>query len=310
MRAKNPGILALLTCCIFCNYASHASSPSPFSQYGVIQNVQKYSTQPGYDPNGPYNMRMPQPVYATGPKIDSEDCQTIVYNLIISQCALLNNCASTTLQEIRPAILLQLSRISNGNYISSCSGYLDTAFEQYKANYTTSGPSGYTPFPNATAPNPNAYDSGINIPNPFAPQTPEWAKEMQERKKELESLQSQNGANNVGLQRASFPTTYADLSFAERIANEAKGYEPYKDNRAYTEIEIESEEEYLTRQQNLMRIKDSMNMTIDEFCKKYPDDTRCVKTATNNNGNGSTPTTSTDPKKQALIDRIIAAFPK
>ena len=247
MRAKNPGILALLTCCIFCNYASHASSPSPFSQYGVIQNVQKYSTQPGYDPNGPYNMRMPQPVYATGPKIDSEDCQTIVYNLIISQCALLNNCASTTLQEIRPTILLQLSRISNGNYISSCSGYLDTAFEQYKANYTTSGPSGYTPFPNATAPNPNAYDSGINIPNPFAPQTPEWAKEMQERKNELESLQNQNGANNVGLQRASFPTTYADLSFAERIANEAKGYEPYKDKRAYTEIEIEDKKTYESR---------------------------------------------------------------
>ena len=247
MRANKSGILALLTGCIFCICALHASSPSPFSQYGVIQNVQKYSTQPGYDPNGPYNMRMPQPVYATGPKIDSEDCQTIVYNLIISQCAPLNNCASTTLQEIRPAVLLQLSRISDGNYISSCSGYLDTAFEQYKANYTTSGPSGYTAFPDATAPNVNAYDSELEFYNPFTPNVPDWAKEMQERKKELESLQSQNGASNVGLQRASFPTTYADLSFAERISNEAKGYEPYKDNRAYTEIEIESQEDYETR---------------------------------------------------------------
>ncbi len=257
MRVNNPSILALLTGCIFCTYSSRASSPSPFSQYGVIQNVQKYSTQPGYDPNGPYNMRMPQPVYATGPKIDSEDCQTIVYNLIISQCALLNNCASTTLNDIRPAVLLQLSRISDGNYISSCSGYLDSAFEQYKANYTTSGPSGHVAFPNATAPNPNAYDSGINIPNPFAPNVPEWAKEMQERKNELESLQNQNGANNVGLQRASFPATYADLSFAERIANETKGYEPYKDSRAYTEIEIESEEEFLTRRKRVEQQKNA-----------------------------------------------------
>ena len=257
MRVFKSNILITMLGCIFCTYVSHASDPQPFSQYGVIQNVQKYSTQPGYNPNSPYGVRLPQPVYATGPKIDSEDCQTIVYNLIIAQCAQLDNCVGTTLHEIRPAILLQLSRMTGGNYANACSGYLDSAFETYLANYTTSGPTGYTAFPDATAPNPEAYDSELRFHNPFAPNVPDWAKEMQERKKELESLQSQNGANNVGLQRASFPTTYADLSFQERIANETKGYEPYKDKRAYTEIEIESEEEFLARRKRVEQQKNA-----------------------------------------------------
>lgn len=280
MRVNKPNLLAIIYGCIFCTFATHASSPSPFSQYGIIQNVQNYSNQPGYNPNGPYNIRLPQPVYAMGPKVDTTECQTIVYNLVIAQCAPLNNCASTTLDEIRPAIMLQLSRMTDGNYATACAGYVDSAFAQYKANYTTSGPSGYTAFPDSTAPNPNAYDSEIQFYNPFTPNVPEWAKEMQERKNELESLQNQNGANNVGLQRASFPTTYADLSFAERIANEAKGYEPYKDKRAYTEIEIESEEEYKTRHQNIIKMHDQIGMTTEEFCKKYPNEEICKNLAT------------------------------
>lgn len=309
MRVNNPSILtALLGYMVYMSVAL-AAGPQPFSQYGVIQGVTNYSTNPVYNPNSPYNMRMPTPVYAMGPQVDTQQCQTIVYNLIISKCALLNNCASTTLSEIRPDIMLSLSRMPGGNYAASCSGYLDSAFADYRAANTTSGPVGVTAFPDATAPNVNAYDSELEFYNPFDAKKPDWAIEMQERKMELENLQSQNGANNVGLERASFPTTYADLSFAERIANEAKGYEPYKDNRAFTEIEIESQEDYLTRQQNIMRMKDSMNMTHSDFCKKWPDDARCKQTAGGGNGGGSTPKLS-DEKKQALIDRIIAAFPK
>ena len=46
---------------------------------------------------------------------------------------------------------------------------------------------------------------------------------------------------------AEFPTTYSDLSFTERMANKAAGYEPYKDMKAFTELKVESHETYLER---------------------------------------------------------------
>ncbi|MBP3397895.1 MAG: hypothetical protein J6K82_03110, partial [Alphaproteobacteria bacterium] len=46
---------------------------------------------------------------------------------------------------------------------------------------------------------------------------------------------------------AEFPTTYADLSFTERMANKTAGYEPYKDMKAFTELKVESNETYLER---------------------------------------------------------------
>ena len=49
-----------------------------------------------------------------------------------------------------------------------------------------------------------------------------------------------NDVNSSHLVRTpEFPATYADLSFTERMENAAAGYEPYKDKRAYKEIEIE-----------------------------------------------------------------------
>ena len=232
----------------------HASTP--FSKYGVIQNVQNYSTNPFWNPDSPYNMRMPQPVYATGPDVTTDECQRIVTSLVTVQCMNLNNCIDTQLSDIRPAVMLQLSRMTGGNYATACGGYLDGIFNDYVSQYANAAPRGVaTSFPDAVVPNPNFDGAEIQINNPYKIQQPDWATEMQERKQELQDLQTQTGTNSYGVYSADFPTTYADLSFSERMANAQQGYEPFKDARAYTELKIESEEEYLTRQQTIQQQK-------------------------------------------------------
>ena len=152
-------------------------------------------------------------------------------------------------------------------------------------------------------------DATFEIKNPFSPKLQEWQNEILDRKQELKDLQSANGVDAPHLVRTTeFPDTYADLSFSERMENAAAGYEPYKDSRAYKEIKIESEKDYLIRQQELARAKDRMNLTMAEFCKKYPTDELCKKKDSSSNNSGSSKSVS--PEKQQLIDRIIAAFPK
>ena len=229
-------------------FFSTAHAATPFSKYGVIQNVQSYSTNPFWNPDSPYNNHIPQPVYATGPDVTTDECQRIVSSLVTVQCMNANNCIDTQLSDIRPAIMLQLSRMTGGNYATACGGYLDSIFNEYVAQYAIAAPNGTaTAFPTAIVQNPNTTDNQIQIKNPLSPQIPDWAQEMKERKQELQDLQTQTGSNNYGITSADFPTTYADISFSERMANAQAGYEPFKDMKAYRSMNIESEEAYLAR---------------------------------------------------------------
>ena len=145
------GIFAVFATCYTMSHAS-----TPFSKYGVIQNVQNYSSNPFWNPNSPYNQRMPQPVYATGPDITTDECQRIVTSLVTVQCMNLNNCITTELSDIRPTIMLQLSRVSGGNYATACGGYLDGIFNDYVAQYANAAPRCFAAsFPNATTQNKN-----------------------------------------------------------------------------------------------------------------------------------------------------------
>lgn len=244
---------------VFCGVSVGADTP--FSQYGMIQNVQNYSSNPFWSPNSPYNQRMPTAVYATGPDVETPECQRIVSSLVTTICAMQNNCIELQLSDIRPTIMLQLSRMSGGNYATACAGYIDTIFNDYVQNYGIAVPTGVTPFPTATIPNPDANGSEFKIDNPYEIQLQDWQTDVIERKLELQRLQSMNGAGDEHVERASFPTTYADLSFSERMENSAAGYTPYKDNSAYKPIEIESQEDYLIRQQDIAIRRDSLCAT-------------------------------------------------
>ncbi len=262
MRIKYSIFLILCAGTLFpdANAAPISQNPTsiqPISQYGLVQNVQNYSSNPFWNPNGPYNQRMPQPVYVQGADLNTADCQRTVGTLVASYCVDNGNCVGMQLSDVRPAIMLQLARLPGHNYATSCAGFVDSEFNSYVSKYSNAGPSNsYVAFPTATTPNTSVNESGYNIENPYKIQNrtwngEEWEKELKERAIELKELQSQNGANDVKLARADFPVTAADLSFSERMELRAAGYEPWKDSSPYAEpFQIESEEKYLSQMHN------------------------------------------------------------
>ncbi|MDE6570604.1 MAG: hypothetical protein K2L95_00065 [Alphaproteobacteria bacterium] len=314
---------------------SHATSfpsgtPTVMSKYGQIQNVQNYSSNPFWSPDAPYNQRMPVPVYVQGADLNAGDCMTVVNSLIASQCASRNHCLNTQLSDVRPAIMLQLSRMPGHNYASSCAGYIDTLFADYVAQYRVTTPSGGAAFPTGTIANPNINQPTYQMANPYQPRVPgspgdPWGQGIIDRATEMKRLQAQNGSGTSNqLAAAAFPTTIADVSFTERMENKAAGYEPYKDASAYQALNIESDETYWAREQQKMEFLKQTNYA--EWCRRMP--TECARekqgaaasatTATTttgggagqnqSGGTGAQPVSAAD--RQALIDKIISAFPK
>lgn len=260
--------------------ASLAHADTPFSKYGMIQNVQNYSSNPFWNPDGPYNQRMPTAVYATGPDVETADCQNIVSYLVATECNARNKCISTQLSDIRPSIMLQLSQMPGGSYATAYGGYVDSAFEQYVKQNAVAAPSAGAAFPTVTGMGTKNNDTTFEIKNPFSPKLQQWQMEILDRKQELKDLQAANGVSEPHVVRTTeFPTTYADLSFSERMENAAAGYEPFKGVSAYKEIKVESEENYLKRQQELARMRDELNLNDEEFCKKHPTHTKCKESA-------------------------------
>lgn len=231
MRVKHT--LLLIFFMFFGTAFSNAWGVAPFSKYGNIQNVQTYSSNPFWTPDAPYNQRMPTPVYATGTDIETTDCQRVTTNLVAAICATMNDCANATLSDIRPTLITQMSRMPGGNYATACAGYLDTAFSDYVRKYAHAGANiaGAT-FPTATIPTPTVQNTGTQVA--FPEKQPEWAMDVQRREQELQNLKATGPS--------AFPTTYADLSFTERMQNAAEGYAPFKDTSAYKPIKIESKE--------------------------------------------------------------------
>ncbi|MDE5615542.1 MAG: hypothetical protein K2I81_01775 [Alphaproteobacteria bacterium] len=260
--------------------ATSAEAAAPLSQYGQIQNVQNYSTNPFWSPGQQYNKRiLPTPVYATGPEVTTSDCQNIVTGLISAQCASLNNCSGMRVSDVRPAIMLELSRMPGHNYASSCAGYIDTAFDTYVKQYANAVQP--TSFPTATGAANVQTQNEFKINNPYAPKVPGWANDVKERAIELQQLQSQNGAGAEHIAKADFPTTINDVSFTDRMENLAAGYAPYKDAKAYNGITVEKPEDALNRRLAMAQARqqlDRLQMPPKEYCDKYPnDDTQYCK---------------------------------
>ena len=257
---KNTALFALLTTGMVCATTGFAATSAlntstairPVSQYGLIQNVQDYSTNPFWNKNSIYNQAFPQPVYVTGPELTTSDCTSTIGGLISSYCASNNDCIGMQLSDVRPVIMLQLSRMPGHNYATQCSGYIDSEFNSYTKKHATAVPNGTVAFPGATDANPNYNASEFKLENPYEikPATwqgDDWMMDRINRIKELQELQSQNGVGNEHIAKSDFPTTISDLSFAERMELKQQGYEPYKDSSAYHPIEIESEEAYFQR---------------------------------------------------------------
>lgn len=254
---------SLAVFCLFFALDCNAAS-SLFSNYGQIQNVQNYSSNPFWTPNNSsYHQGLPRPVYAQGTDLDTAECTNAVQSLVAVQCMARDNCKNTPLSEIRPAVMVQLSSLPNHNYVTACSGYIDGIYEKYIEYYGNNSPK-KTSFPSGTTPNKNLVNTTNQIENPYRQNTPKWRTEINQRAAELEELQRQNGGDDIGLDANSFPATYADLSFSERIANEKAGLEPYKDLKPYRELNVES---------------------ASEWCSYHPNTPGCSKTTNSGNNN-------------------------
>lgn len=303
MTTKHIRFLTFCCAAIFPCAASNAVTP--LSQYGQIQNVQNYSSNPFWSPGQQYNKRiMPSPVYATGPAVETSDCQNIVANLVAVQCATQNNCTNMRVSDIRPAVIVGLSRLPGNNFASSCSGYIDSAFEAYVNQHTNTVQP--TAFPASTDAASTQPQNEFKINNPYEIKTPTWASEAKERANQMQQLQSQDAENTNRVTAAAFPTTINDVSFEDRMNNLAAGYAPYKDASAYNSIKVESPEDALARQLETLekqRAIDATTLSKEEYCDKYPlDDQNCVQTPGLEEqiiAIGNAPTTQTPPQSQS-----------
>ncbi|MBR3510799.1 MAG: InlB B-repeat-containing protein [Alphaproteobacteria bacterium] len=258
MRKKH--LISLSTAVFSCIYMVSAMAASAiFSDYGQIQNVQKYSSNPFWTPNSPYNQRLPQPVYVQGADLNAGECENIVNSLINVQCSARNNCKSTSLKDIKPVILIQLSNLPGHNYLYACSGYIDYLYDSYVTKYRNTIPQNrVVAFPQATEP--AQYNDNTNMvfeKNPFKADTPKWKQEIAERAQELKELQEQNSVGTEHLSSTAFPKTYKDISFQERVANETEGYKPFKDKHAYDLPQFKDEDEWCE------------DHSGSDICKKY-----------------------------------------
>ena len=236
--------LILAELCGFYTFSATAAI-SIFSDYGQIQNVQNYSTNPFWSPNSPYNQRLPQPVYVQGADLKAADCISVVKSMVSAQCMTRDNCKNTVLSDIRPTIMVQLANLPGANYVSACSGYLDYIFDTYKQQNGNTLSNRKISFPAETTPNPDINNTnGVQLKNPYKSQPPKWLQDIKGRADELKELQKQNGSDDYALSAKTFPKTYEDLSFTERMENDRAGLMPYKDLKAYYTLDIENITEY------------------------------------------------------------------
>ncbi|MCL1892140.1 MAG: hypothetical protein FWF97_02525 [Alphaproteobacteria bacterium] len=249
-------LLVLALCAAGVSYAADF----PLSNWGQIQNVQSYSSNPYYNPNSPYNQRLPQPIYAQGTELNAGDCRSVASTLVAQQCAARNNCAGLQLSDIRPAVMIQMSNMSGHNYVTACGGYINAAFDDYKKNANVLG-GGVIPAQAGTISFPAAGGgaaqptSQLAMENPFEREDPQWLKDRIGRQKEMRALQRENGSDDVQLSATQFPTTYADLSFTERMENNKAGYEPWKDAKAYKPIRVEDDKARYEREKEIAELK-------------------------------------------------------
>lgn len=204
------------------------ASSTPFSQYGMIQNVQNYSNNPFYNPNAAA-VTVPKIVYANGPALKAGDCERAVGALLENICAQRNNCYGTTLADVRPSIMIQLSNLPGYNYASSCGGYIDTIYENYMKQNQNVNSVNNSAFPVATNTK-TTTKTNSNIP--------QWQADYNKRASELKELQAQNAVDYT-VSDTEFPKTINDLSFQDSIALKKASYAPYQNAEVYKPMDIE-----------------------------------------------------------------------
>ncbi|MCL2331555.1 MAG: hypothetical protein FWC61_03360 [Proteobacteria bacterium] len=226
----------------------------PLSNYGQIQNVQSYSSNPFWNPSSPYNQRMPVPVYAQGTALSAADCRAAVSSVVAMQCAARKNCSGLRLDDVRPGILQTLASLPGNNYVTACGGFVDEVFAAYMAqNQNLAGAAAFpTSFPGMGG-GAASGNKEFKVENPYPYQLTTFQKNWLGRANELSGLQAQN-ADSTALVATQMPKTFDNLTFAERNQILAAGYAQWQcdpktgKNCAYVIPHFETDSEALVRE--------------------------------------------------------------
>ena len=135
------------------------------------------------------------PVVIDKMNINTEKCKSVVSGIIISECRIINNCKDMSLKDIKPTVMVRLSKIPGGNFISACNGFIDSEFN----NYIFAQKAGVS-FPKINNTNSNLIDFNYKTQN----------------------------YDSKKLTKIDMPKTINDLSFAQRLNNKKKGYEQWR----------------------------------------------------------------------------------
>lgn len=135
------------------------------------------------------------PVVIDKMNINTEKCKSVVSGIIISECRIRNNCRDMSLKDIKPTVMVRLSKIPGGNFISACNGFIDSEFN----NYLFAQKAGVS-FPKTNNTNSNLIDFNYETQN----------------------------YSSKKLTKIDMPKTINDLSFAQRLNNKKKGYEQWR----------------------------------------------------------------------------------
>ena len=241
MSSNHKFLPVFWTFATLCMATQTHAAPTPFSQYGLIQNAQNYSSNPFYTP-GTYTASYPKIVYNSGPALKPADCQVTVAALVQNICATHNNCRNMTLPDVRPEIMVALSKLPVYNYASSCAGYIDGEYQKYinPNSNTTAAESARRVMPTINA-IPNATETTFPTGTPIATSTKKQT-EYETRAAELKSLQSQTQTSTDNIMAATFPKTFDDLSFEQKNDVKRAGYEPYKNAQTYVPLNVERDD--------------------------------------------------------------------
>ncbi|MCL2339252.1 MAG: hypothetical protein FWC51_04875, partial [Proteobacteria bacterium] len=298
--------------------------PGFLDQSGAIQNVQSYSSNPFWNPTGPYNQRMPMPIYAQGSDLSAADCNAMVSYLVAAECGRRNNCSGLRVMDIKPAVVMALDAQSGQHsYITACSGYIDSAFATYMANSQNVAATGFpAAFPSAGGMPAAAATDGRQLVLPtvtandylYQPLVAAAAAQAG-RAQQLANLQAQNDDGTPLLTAQKYPKIFADLSFADQQAVLKEGYEPWREktktledgsvvcieNCPYQSLKIESNLAMYTRKANEATARAEYLQAVHDsdfcgWCKQVPQNCLAEQNAT------------LEKAKKAAIDEACAKW--
>jgi hypothetical protein len=178
-----------------------ADSANPARAGELIKNSTYYSSNPSWHPGDDYRMggaKFPTPVQTPQNDFKSGECDVMLNSIIASECAGYNYCANMNIQSVKPRIIMRLGQIPGRDYSVACAGYIDAAFDKYKAARPDAGVNFSGGLAVQNKPTPSVGPVGVN-------------------------------ANNFPTAGGAFPATISDVGYIERMKNAKEGLAEWKE---------------------------------------------------------------------------------